>query len=125
DLDLLLAGNYVDACAVLRKETWAACGGYDLASWAWEDWDLWMSVAQRGWRFLHLPGVAFDYRVRPRSLGTAALRPEAGSPLQAHVVRRPQDLYVEHLPEVLLRIQDHIAARRASEAALAREAAAK
>ena len=125
DLDLLLAGNYVDACAVVRKETWAACGGYDLESWAWEDWELWMSVAERGWRFLHLPGVAFDYRVRPRSLGTAALRPEAGRPLQAHIVRRHQDLYVEHLPEVLLRIQDHIAARRASEAALAREAAAK
>ena len=48
---------------------------------AWEDWELWIAALERGWRFRHLPEVAFEYRVRPGSMldtrraGGAALAP--------------------------------------------------
>jgi hypothetical protein len=125
DLDLLLTGNYIDACAVVRKEVWTQCGGYDVEAWAWEDWELWMAAAERGWRFLHLPQVTLDYRVRPHSLGTPALRPEKGRPLQEHIVRRHAALYLERLPNVLLHVQDHIAAQRAATVAQAQATAVK
>jgi hypothetical protein len=34
----------------------------------WEDWDYWMRVALRGWRFMHIDEIAFDYRVRKNSM---------------------------------------------------------
>jgi hypothetical protein len=33
-----------------------------------EDWDFWLRVACRGARFVHLPKIGFDYRVRKDSL---------------------------------------------------------
>ena len=33
-----------------------------------EDWDFWLRVAGRGGRFIHLPKIGFDYRVRSDSV---------------------------------------------------------
>jgi glycosyltransferase involved in cell wall biosynthesis len=68
DLDEMLTFNYIDAGAVFRREVWADCGGYDQRMSPLEDWDLWISAAEKGWRFHRLPQVTFDYRVRPGSL---------------------------------------------------------
>ncbi len=66
----LILHNYIDSCALFRREMWDELGGYDerMPYFGWEDWDLWLRAALRGWRFVHLPEVAFDYRVRPGSL---------------------------------------------------------
>jgi glycosyltransferase involved in cell wall biosynthesis len=68
DLEELLMFNYIDAGAVFRRQVWADCGGYDQRMSPLEDWDLWISAAEKGWRFHRLPQVTFDYRVRPGSL---------------------------------------------------------
>jgi hypothetical protein len=70
DLDRMLCGNFIDACAVVRVSAWQACGGYDasLPSQGLEDWDFWLSLLERGRRLIKLDLVAFDYRVRPGSM---------------------------------------------------------
>ena len=68
DLDALLDGNYIDACAVFRKQVWTDCQGYDPLMCPMDDWEFWVHAAERGWRFRHIPRVTFDYRVRPNSL---------------------------------------------------------
>ena len=68
DLDKLLENNYIDACAVLRKQVWIDCQGYDPLMCPADDWELWIHAAALGWRFHHIPQVTFDYRVRPGSL---------------------------------------------------------
>jgi glycosyltransferase involved in cell wall biosynthesis len=68
DLDTLLDGNYIDACAVFRKQVWIDCQGFDPSMCPLDDWEFWIHAAGRGWRFHHIPRVAFDYRVRPGSL---------------------------------------------------------
>lgn len=68
DLDGLLDSNYIDACAVFRKQVWTDCGGYDPLMCPMDDWEFWVHAAERGWRFHHLPRITFDYRVRPNSL---------------------------------------------------------
>jgi glycosyltransferase involved in cell wall biosynthesis len=77
DLHLLHIGNYIDACAVFRRQIWADVGGYDedLGCLGHDDWDFWLTVADRGWRFHHIPEIMFDYRVRARSMTAAATRP--------------------------------------------------
>ena len=76
DLRRLLRGNYIDTCAVYRREVWEDCGGYQAATELWEDWDFWLSAAERGYGFHYVPEVLFDYRVRadaPSSQRNSAL----------------------------------------------------
>src|SRR5262249_14968078 len=40
DLILILKGNYIDACAVFRKQVWDECGGYDPLMPQLEDWEF-------------------------------------------------------------------------------------
>jgi glycosyltransferase involved in cell wall biosynthesis/GT2 family glycosyltransferase len=74
DLPRMLWSNYIDACAVVRRTVWSSVGGYDVAFHDWEDWDFWLGAAERGWRFVHLPGPTFEYRIRPDSLHHRFLR---------------------------------------------------
>ncbi|MGH9363204.1 MAG: glycosyltransferase, partial [Thermoanaerobaculia bacterium] len=128
DLPRLLRGNYVTACACLRRRVWEECGGWDEGLPAWEDWDLWISAAGRGWRFHRLPAVGFDYRRRPGSMVTALVREEAGTPLQERIVRKHTAIYLRHLPDLVRETQEAVrvaeaARREAAEASSRREAA--
>jgi hypothetical protein len=105
EVDSLLPFNYIDACALLRKEVWSACGGYDPAMPAWEDWDLWIGAIEHGWQFHHLSGEAFDYRVRPDSMVSLIADEELRRSLFAHVIAKHRDLYWRRLPETLIAAQ--------------------
>lgn len=67
--DLLLE-NYIDNCAVIRKTAWESVGGLDERReiMGWEDWDLWMRLALKGWQFHHINEAMFYYRMRSDSL---------------------------------------------------------
>ncbi|HYR29050.1 MAG TPA: glycosyltransferase, partial [Thermoanaerobaculia bacterium] len=47
ELPRMLWSNYIDACAVVRRAAWEEVGGYDDGFPDWEDWELWLSVAER------------------------------------------------------------------------------
>ncbi len=70
DFDLLtmLGRNFIDACALFRREVWTQCGGYDETLHALEDWELWLHAAKHGWQFHRLEPVYFEYRVRTDSM---------------------------------------------------------
>lgn len=60
----LLSGNYIDACAVFRKEVWDSVGGYDEnMKIGWEDWDFWLSATEKNFLFYYIPEPLFYYRV--------------------------------------------------------------
>jgi GT2 family glycosyltransferase len=52
DVDLLVQGAYIDAMALFRRDRWLELGGYadSTAAYGWEDYDLWLRAAERGWR---------------------------------------------------------------------------
>jgi glycosyltransferase involved in cell wall biosynthesis len=103
DLDSLLRANSIDACAVLRREVWEQCGGYDPAmpAMGWEDWDLWIGAAERGWGFRRLPLPAFEYRVRPGSMASRLHDAEVGVPLRLYMFDKHRELYRRRLPQLL------------------------
>ncbi len=103
DLDGLLRSNFIDACAVFRRAVWEEGGGYDgaMPAQGWEDWDLWIGAAERGWRFHRLPGVTFEYRVRPGSMASRLTRAEVGEPLRLYMIDKHYDLYRRRLPTLL------------------------
>lgn len=108
DIATLLAGNFIDACTVLRKEVWRQNEGFDATMPApgWEDWDLWIGTAGRGWKFEHLPIEGFDYRVRPGSMITAFEDPNVRRAVLGYLVGKHRDLYLAHLGELVFFAQD-------------------
>ena len=70
DVLSLLRTNFIDACALYRKQLWQELGGYDehMPLMGWEDWDFWLRVAAHGGTFFHLSKIGFDYRVRSDSM---------------------------------------------------------
>src|SRR5262249_37369639 len=44
-----------------RRSAVVDAGGWQLRD-GWEDWDLWLALAERGWKGVHVPRVAIRYR---------------------------------------------------------------
>jgi len=73
NLDRLLIGNHVDMCSVVRRQAWDDVGGFDDQRTllpGCEDWEFWIRVARKGWRFHLLHQELFYYRVRENSITT-------------------------------------------------------
>lgn len=70
DVDLLVHGAFIDAMALLRRSAWAELGGYAQHDgiYGWEDYDLWLSAAERGWRAQIVTSVVGRYREQPGSM---------------------------------------------------------
>lgn len=72
ELEKLLLYNYIYASAIFRKSIWEDCGGYDTnkSIQSWADWEFWLSIAERGWKFHHLQETVFEYRIRKESMSS-------------------------------------------------------
>jgi len=57
----LLDANMVSTAAMFRKEAWESVGGYKL-NIGYEDWDFWISLAERGYFGTYIPEALFNYR---------------------------------------------------------------
>ena len=59
----LLNENFMAHCIFLRREAWEEAGGYDeWHRWAYEDWHLFLQLAEKGWHGHYIPRVLFNYR---------------------------------------------------------------
>jgi glycosyltransferase involved in cell wall biosynthesis len=105
DLDEILTFNYIDACAVFRKQVWDDCGGYDKAVSPLEDWDLWIGAAEKGWRFHRLPQVTFEYRVRPESLLSKVDDAEFLDRLLEYIMTKHYEIYKPRLVKQLAKMK--------------------
>ncbi|SDJ28672.1 class I SAM-dependent methyltransferase [Variovorax sp. OV700] len=63
-----VAGNYIDAMALVSKEAWAIVGGYNHVRHGWEDYDFWCRLAEQGQRGFREPQTLADYRVHAGSM---------------------------------------------------------
>jgi glycosyltransferase involved in cell wall biosynthesis len=77
NLQNMMVENQIDACAVYRKSVWEAVGGYDekMPIMGYEDWDMWLNMTFKHYKFHYVPEILFDYRV----LGNSMLRSVSSS----------------------------------------------
>ena len=71
------------------------------------------SGAKRGWEFVRIAEVMYDYRVRSDSLVRACEEPENHSRLVRYLVTKHRDLYAAYLPEILAAKELDLARERA------------
>ena len=69
-LEKMLIHNYIDACAIYKKEIWEKVGGYDenMPYQGHEDWDFWIALGLLHTKFYHLKEVTFKYYVSKSSM---------------------------------------------------------
>jgi exonuclease VII small subunit len=96
--------------SLFRREAWEKAGGYCETSLeeGLEDWDLWISILELGYRAVVLPEVLFEYRVRPDSR-YHTIRPETMGRLVGELVRRHQASYQKFVVDVMAGTSVHFA----------------
>jgi glycosyltransferase involved in cell wall biosynthesis len=55
--------NHLPLSSLYRRSALIEVGGWQLAG-GYEDWDLWMTLAERGWKGIGIPEVTAHYRVQ-------------------------------------------------------------
>lgn len=70
NLQKLLISNYIDACAVVKKSVLTDVGFYDMEMkyMGWEDWEMWLRISSKGYKFKYADFIGFDYRVLSNSM---------------------------------------------------------
>jgi hypothetical protein len=66
----LRSGNYIDAFSMIRRDAFTAMGGYsyDPRLYGWEDYDLWVRMAEDGRSGAFVPEIIARYRVGHSSM---------------------------------------------------------
>ncbi len=102
DLPTLLWEDTVLTAALVRRDAMTAVGGYDtmMPAQGGEDWDLWLTLARRGYRGTILQEVLFNYRRRVGSLSTASWYGADHLPLTSYRVEKHAAAYRAHLLDV-------------------------
>ncbi len=107
DLNRLLCGNYIDACAVIRQEAWRVCGGYDsqMPVQGMEDWEFWLSMLEHGFTLHRLEMETFDYRVRPGSMLSKTEDPDVHAVIERYILAKHAPFYLQHLRRQVDRLE--------------------
>jgi glycosyltransferase involved in cell wall biosynthesis len=110
DLPTLLAECTIMTAALVRTDAVRAVGGYDtqMPAQGDEDWDLWISLVERGYRGTIIPEVLFYYRRRPGSMCEVCTTGETHLRLVRYIMEKHKEKYQKHLTVVLNRKQAEI-----------------
>lgn len=80
----ILFENYIDNCAIFRREAWESVGGYDENApfHTREDWFFWLDLLDKGWTFHYLNQFCFEYRF----LHDSKVRRKSASPENQRII---------------------------------------
>jgi glycosyltransferase involved in cell wall biosynthesis len=111
DLPTLLWEDTVLTAALVRRSAVEAVGGYDtqIPIQGAEDWELWLTLVERGYRGVILREVLFNYRRRAGSLSAVSWYGTGHLPLTSYRVGKHADSYRTFLVDVLLHQDGEIA----------------
>lgn len=107
----LLTGNFIDACALFRKEVWVKNQGYDtkLPFGFYEDWEFWLNATSNNFHFEYIPEPLFYYRVNTTGLLSAGVDPEKRKAVVEYLVSKHQDLFSTRYLHIIGRLHRALA----------------
>jgi glycosyltransferase involved in cell wall biosynthesis len=119
----LLIECTVCTAALVRTEAVRAAGGFDetMPDQGYEDWDLWISLVERGHQGTILPEVFFRYRKRRGSMSERCCTGDTHLRLMEHLIRKHRQAFEAHATAILKRKDAETAALLRRNDDLARE----
>lgn len=99
NLQKLMIENYIDACAMIRKDVLIAEGLYDenMRYMGWEDWELWLRLSFKGHGFHYVNKLFFDYRVLDTSMSNSMFKSFKNYEKPNYLASYLQEKYPDHL----------------------------
>lgn len=92
----LMFENKLIATSLFRKKCWEEVGGYDeTMNKGFEDWEFWLNVTKRGWKFQFIEEFLFYYRKAKKSMLVDTINHNAESNME-YIFRKHQDIYCKH-----------------------------
>lgn len=103
-LEKLTIFNFIDACSVLKKEAWEQVGGFDehMVN-GYEDWDLWLRIAVKGWKFRFIDEYLYEYRVREDSMVENTIK--SGNKVIDYIFEKEELRFAKSYRELFLKNQ--------------------
>lgn len=97
ELEKMLVHNYIDACAIYKKELWQKVGGYDenMPFQGHEDWEFWLALSNIKSKFYHLNKITFKYYVSNSSM-IRSFTDEMIFLNQDYLVKKYSNIYYNH-----------------------------
>jgi len=103
-LPALLDMNTVNGAALVRRAALEAIGGFDETFVdGCEDWDLWISLVERGYPGIILPEFLFRYRRRAGSMSRTMMQGDRHPRLYQRLAAKHAASYEAHLEMLLVR----------------------
>jgi glycosyltransferase involved in cell wall biosynthesis len=99
----LLYRNYIIGAALMTKQAFDAVGGYSLElnqKVSFEDWDLWLSMLEAGYKGVYVPESLFEYRLHGHGRNGPAL--QRRSEMEQRLRRRHAELYSQPVNRLYL-----------------------
>jgi Glycosyl transferase family 2 len=90
-LDRIKRFNHLPSATMFRRAAWEAAGGYNLNVRGYEDWDLWLGIAEAG--FVGRPAHGALWYYRKHGAGVYAESKDRDQALKAQVVVNRAGLY--------------------------------
>lgn len=88
--------------AVVRADAFREAGGFaSEVAYAYEDWDLWLTLCASGWMMATLPAGHIHYRIRPNSM-SRSFRAATVSHGRRMLAERHKELYKRFASEIAL-----------------------
>jgi glycosyltransferase involved in cell wall biosynthesis len=98
----LLTRCTLHVASLYRRQVWTDVGGYDPRFVdSCEDWDFWLSAAERGWGARCVPEVLTYYRRTRASRELRSRTPEASTRIMRSLVAKHRPVYEEHVDEAM------------------------
>jgi glycosyltransferase involved in cell wall biosynthesis len=91
DPELLAEGSYATCCALFRRSAWDEVGGLDSSMQLCEDWDLWLTFAEKHMPAVMVPEVLWGYRQHGRSRVRRPIRTLSDARREYRLIAHLQD----------------------------------
>lgn len=108
NLQKILVHNYIDACAIFKKELWRNVGGYDekMPYQGHEDWEFWLALGVTNVKFYNLHVITFKYFVAQNSM-IRSFSKEMMNLNQDYIVKKYCRVYHDEYSKSFFQIRDN------------------
>ena len=111
----LLYVNQLVATSLYRKKCWEEVGGYDeTMKKGFEDWEFWLAITKRGWKYLVLEEFLFYYRKSKASMLVTTINEDAER-VKEYMMHKHRDIYIQDFNNCVTVFTDHLITSRRKE----------
>ncbi len=100
----LLKENCIHVASLFRKEAWKQVGGYDEKLIGYQDWNFWLGLVAKGYKWEVVEKCLFNYRVREQSMiqNSDGKRRE----ILSEIIKNHYQLYQEMMLDLILSMDE-------------------